>query len=561
MTTVFPARSRATITLTDVGVVLGDKTVLSGINLSVSPGSRIAVVGENGRGKTTLLRVLAGDLAPDTGTVSRHGSIGFSEQEMHSDDGQTVGDLVSQTIAPSITALADLDRAGDAMAGGDPSAFEAYERALERAELLDAWGAERRVDVALAALGAETDRNRALATMSVGQRYRVRLACLVGGDSDFLILDEPTNHLDRSGIDFLTKKLKSWRGGIVLVSHDRALLADVATSFVDLDPTSDGKPRVFGGYDEYRLGHRAELARWEQEYAVQEVERERLENDLAAAQGRLVDSWRPVKGTDKHMRATRASSVVTAVKRRQALLEAHELSIPEPPVPLSFPRLRSSRIVRISAQGVSVGGRLNGPVSVEATRGTRLLVTGPNGSGKSTLLSVLVGHLDPNTGSVSRVGRIGFLPQETRLPAGRRAADLYDSNLASLESTGKLKSAIPLRGLGLLSPGEESKRVEHLSIGQQRRLHLALILSADPGILVLDEPTNHLSIALVDELTEALLDTPAGLVLSSHDRKLIRDVAGWDTLDIGADNSVEAGAMGSAPGGDMHSTDLGTRGT
>lgn len=188
---------------------------------------------------------------------------------------------------------------------------------------------------------------------------------------------------------------------------------------------------------------------------------------------------------------------------------------------------------------------------MEATRGTRLLVTGPNGSGKSTLLSVLVGHLDPSTGSVSRIGRIGFLPQETRLPAGRRAADLHDSNLPSLESTGKLKPAIPLRGLSLLSPGEESKRVEHLSMGQQRRLHLALILSADPGILVLDEPTNHLSIALVDELTEALLDTPAGLVLSSHDRKLIRDVAGWDTLDIGADDSVEPGAMSSAPGGGM----------
>ena len=108
---------------------------------------------------------------------------------------------------------------------------------------------------------------------------------------------------------------------------------------------------------------------------------------------------------------------------------------------------------------------------------------------------------------------------------------------------------------------KKASEVGHLSVGQQRRLHLALILSADLGILVLDEPTNHLSIALVDELTEALLDTPTGLVLSSHDRKLIRDVAGWDTLDIGADNSVEAGAMGSAPGGDMHSTDLGIRGT
>src|SRR5699024_3741133 len=148
-----------------------------------------------------------------------------------------------------------------------PGADDRYAQALELALALDAWDAERRVRVAMEALDAEPDWGRPLAELSVGQRYRVRLACLIGGDDDFLLLDEPTNHLDRAGLDFLTTALKSRHGGVVIVSHDRALLADVAETLIDLDPTYDDHPRVYGGgYAGYREGHRAELERWEQQY-------------------------------------------------------------------------------------------------------------------------------------------------------------------------------------------------------------------------------------------------------------------------------------------------------
>ncbi|WP_421015424.1 ATP-binding cassette domain-containing protein, partial [Glutamicibacter creatinolyticus] len=161
------------------------------------------------------------------------------------------------------------------------------------------------------ALDAEPDWSRPLSELSVGQRYRVRLACLIGGDDDFLLLDEPTNHLDRAGLDFLTNQLKSRHGGVVIVSHDRALLADVAETLIDLDPTYDDRPRVYGGgYAGYREGHRAELERWEQQYAAQQTERSRLQDDLSAAQNRLISGWRPEKGTGKHQRATRAGGLV-----------------------------------------------------------------------------------------------------------------------------------------------------------------------------------------------------------------------------------------------------------
>src|SRR5699024_12481060 len=140
--------------------------------------------------------------------------------------------------------------------------------ALEQAEALEAWDARRRVDTALEALDAEPDHSRPLPQRSVGQRYRVRLACLLGGDADFLLLDEPTNHLDRAGLDYMTERLRSRRGGIVIVSHDRALLADIAEATVDLDPTPDGRPRVHGGgYAGYRAGHGAARERWDPDYA------------------------------------------------------------------------------------------------------------------------------------------------------------------------------------------------------------------------------------------------------------------------------------------------------
>lgn len=539
LTTPVPARHRAQLIASDISVTRGATPVLTHLDLTITPTSRVAVVGENGRGKSTLLHVLSGALPPDEGSVHLLGTIGVAEQEMPSGDDRTVGDAVAEAIAAPLAALDALDAAAAALATGDADADDRYAAALEHAETLDAWDAERRVHIALDALEAETDMGRRLDDLSVGQRYRVRLACLLGADDDFLLLDEPTNHLDRSGLEFLTSKLRARTGGVLVVTHDRALLADVADTIVDLDPTPDGRARVYGdGYLGYRDGRRAERERWEQDYEKQQAEIARLHDDLSAAQNRLVSGWRPDKGTNKHGRATRAGGLVQSVRRRQEQVDAHRITVPEPPLQLRFPDLATrTGAALLTVEAVAVAQRLRHPVSFALSHRGRLVVTGPNGAGKSTLLAVAAGALPADTGAVCRPAtvRLGFLRQETVLAPDARVSDVYVDRVDALVASGAIpaNAAPGLSQLGLLHAREASKRVGELSMGQQRRLELALVLAGRPHVLLLDEPTNHLSVALVDELTDALQATDAAVVVSSHDRQLLRDVSEWPVLWLG----------------------------
>ncbi|MFI7673383.1 ATP-binding cassette domain-containing protein [Actinophytocola sp. NPDC049390] len=525
-----PARA-AHVRASDVHVSFGGRPVLAGVDLVAAAGDRVAVVGENGRGKTTLLRVLAGALPADRGEVYRTGSIGVADQQIPLGTDRTVGDLIDLELAAARGALARLERATEALADGRPGADDAYATALAAAEALDAWDADRRVEVSLAALNAVDDRTRQLGALSVGQRHRVRLACLLGAGHAMLLLDEPTNHLDAAGLDHLTAALRASPGVVVLVSHDRALLADVATTVLDLDPSSDGRPRVYGGgYASYVEGRRAERARWEALHSEQVAERQRLADDLSAAQNRLRDNWRPDKGHGKHTRATRAPGLVRAVHRRQEELAAHVVAVPPPPnrfVLPDLPERRGTTLVR--ADGVTVAARLPRAVDVALDSGDRLVVTGPNGAGKSTLLAVLAGALAPSGGSVVRGRhiRIGWLGQESDPPGPRTAVELYDGRVARSGGT-----APGLGSLGLLDRRDTHRPVAELSIGARRRLDLALVLAGRPHVLLLDEPTNHLSATLVDELTVALASTPAAVVVATHDRQLLRDTASWRRLAL-----------------------------
>ncbi|QFU91419.1 ABC-F family ATP-binding cassette domain-containing protein [Amycolatopsis sp. YIM 10] len=534
-------RKSAHLQAENVGKSYAAQPVFEDVSLVVSAGQCLGVVGENGSGKTTLLRLLAGQVPPDTGTVSRHGSVALAGQELPFGEHDTIASLLDIALAGARAALAELDAASAALAEQEPGADDRFATALARAEELDAWDAERRADLALAGLGAPGDRGRKLAELSVGQRYRVRLACLLAEGVDILLLDEPTNHLDATALGYLTGRIREYPGAVVLVSHDRMLLDEVCGSLLDLDPTADGGPKVHGGgYTEYKREKAAERVRWEQRYALESGEAERLEHDAKAAANRLISSWRPDKGTNKHQRATRAPGQLHNVQRRIEALAGRR--VPPPPERLSFacPDLTGTgQGVVLTASGVAVPGRLALRETIALSTGDRLLVSGANGAGKSTLLNVLAGRLEPVEGAVWRAGsaRIGLLSQESDFPdTGIGAAALYERRAAKLVSRGQLSAGavVPLKRLGLFSPADANRPVNRLSTGQRRRLALALLLLHAPHVLLLDEPTNHLSVTLVDELTEAIQRTPVAVVVASHDRQLRADLADWPSLELAA---------------------------
>ena len=482
----------------------GGRVLLRGLDLTLAPGDRLAVVGENGRGKSTLLEALGGDLEPDAGTIARHGSLGVVSQELAVDasDPRTVGALLDELLARPLGVLHALDEAASAL-GEDTGAAAAqrYDDALAAATAIDAWDAPRRLQVALEEVGAITERGRRLDKMSVGQRYRVRLAGVIAARADLLLLDEPTNHLDARGLGHLTQAVREHPGAAAIISHDRALLAEIATGFLDLDPTSDGRPLlVSGGLEQWQQARRRHRAAWEAAHRAQQDEHERLQARAETARSRLSTGWRPDKGTGRHQRQSRAPGVVRAMNDRLDRLQEHRLDVPTPPPRLRLPASDTrAGTPLLRADGVEVEREAGLPPRLASTSlrlagGDRLLVVGPNGAGKTTLLRVLAGDLAPTVGAVRRLSdaRIGLLEQE-------------DDGARS-----------PHRG----SPGE------------RRRRALAALFTERPDVALLDEPTNHLGISGVDDLLDALEETPSAVVLATHDRSVLRALAHWPRLAL-----------------------------
>ncbi len=533
-----PTTTLAPLVVSGLSVSCPDRTILSGIDLLAQPGRRIGLVGENGAGKSTLLRAVAGRLpvrARVSGTVQAPADLVLLGQEPPFRDRATVAEVLAMTLAPLRTAVADVERLAAAV--GTPEGDTAYERALEHAVAHDAWDADRRAALAAARLGLDgLNPDRSVGTLSGGQRTRLALATIMTTRPSCLLLDEPTNHLDDEAIDVLTGFLRDLPGVVVLTSHDRVLLDDVCTDLVDLDvgdrgTDGSGGRRFGGGWSAYEVARVDARRRWEETYAAEQEDIARLRAATRIGTSAIAHDRGPTDG-DKFIYSFKGGRVEATLARRKKdarrrLEIAEREQVRKPPAPLTFrgdlTTPTTGRLVQ--ARDLEVAGRMR-VARLDVAAGEHLLLTGTNGSGKSTLLGVMSGRLHATSGTLQvtarRVAELTQDPQPT--DPTRSAAATYDLGVRGLVDPP------PLRELGLLHPRDHRTPVGDLSVGQRRRLGLAVAIAAAPDLLLLDEPTNHVSLALAGELEEALTTAPGGVVLASHDRWLRRRWTGPELM-------------------------------
>ncbi|WHP58540.1 ABC-F family ATP-binding cassette domain-containing protein [Arthrobacter sp. KFRI-F3372] len=526
------------LTLSGVSHGYGDRLLLDGIILAITPGEHVAVVGENGAGKSTLLRLLAGLETPDEGAAAIQGRVGYLAQTHGLPETFTVGAAVDASLAALRAIEAELDRLEAGLADAGDDELETYGRLQTEYQLREGYAAESRVEAALDRLGlGGLDRSRVLGSLSGGEQERVALACVLADPADILLLDEPTNHLDARGTAWLEDRLAAHRGTVVVVSHDRVLLRKVASTIIEVDAERRAVTRYGNGYDGYLREKAAERARWVQQYHswIDAMESEKRQAETVAGTmgyGRKRDGDKMGFDFKAGTWQKAASSQVRNAQERLRRLEASPVD--RPPVPLRLnvdlatdPDAAASGAGLsgaaqdgapvLAVHGVSVPGRL-GTTDFQAGAGEKILITGPNGAGKSTLLSILAGTLEPAAGSVTRPGRVGYLQQELELPQ-RPSLRLLPAFAAGLGGNIDEHAEALLR-LGLFRTSEFHVPVGSLSAGQQRRLALARLLLGGYGTLVVDEPTNHLAPVLVEQLEAALAGFAGTLVMVSHDRAL-----------------------------------------
>ncbi|WP_265522268.1 ABC-F family ATP-binding cassette domain-containing protein [Oerskovia flava] len=548
------ARRTPVLRAQDLAKSYDGRAVLRDVTLAVDPGHRTGLVGENGAGKSTLLRLLAGLEDPDAGTVEIPDDVGHLHQELPYPSTWTVGDVVDDALAGVRRLEAELEASAVALAGtGQPPhgasttdgalpGAATYDHALLRAELADVWDADARAARTLAGLGLVGSERRPLGRLSGGQRSRVGLAALLIRQPGALLLDEPTNHLDDDAADYLATALRALPGAVLLASHDRVFLDEVCTEIVDLDP---GGAMLYGGsYSDYLVAKRVERGRWEERFAVEQAELRDLRRTVATT-ARQVGHDRPIRDGNKMAFGRRGDRVegqvsrrVRDAQRRLATLERVQVRRPPVPMRLAPPPARWApddpgglvlwaRDVVVHGDGEAV--RLDLPAagapSIAVARGARLLVTGGNGTGKSTLLHALAGDVRPSAGVVGRArgAVVALLEQDVHLGDEARTPREI---LTLVQGDRGADGGRDVDAHGLVAPRDLGRPLADLSVGQRRRVVLAMLLSQTPDVLLLDEPTNHFSLTLATELLEAIESWPGAVVVASHDRWLRRSWRG-----------------------------------
>lgn len=521
------------ITVSDLGWSTPDgRAVLSGLDLRFSP-ERTGIVGRNGVGKSTLLRLLTGELTPATGHIAIDGSAAMLRQTVQVGAGETIADLFDARAA-----LALLRKAG----AGDASIDEIAEAD---------WTLEVRIDEALAGVGLPVPAETPLAALSGGQRTRAALAGAMFAAPDFLLLDEPTNNLDREGRQAVRDLLARWRGGAIVVSHDRELLEEM-DAIVEL--TTLGGARYGGGWSAYRARKdieaaaaeaelagaekRADGARRQAQAATEKQDRRDSRGRAKAARGDMPKIL--IGGLKRRAEETRAAGSRLAERQRgeadeQLSAARAKIEIVDPlSVGLASTGLPSSRAV-LQLDHVSAGYVEGRPVirdlSLTVTGPERVAITGPNGSGKSTLLALVAGTLAPWEGVV-RVA-VPFALFDQRVSLLDPAQSIADNFLALNPGTTNNQCRAALARFRFRADAAD-RIAGTLSGGQMLRAGLACVLGAPtpPQLLILDEPGNHLDIDSLTAVETGLAAYDGALLVVSHDTAFLDAIGITRTIEL-----------------------------